>query len=131
MKITSINEALQVYNKIEDERDKIRNKYEKQDSALKKARDEIEQYMLSAMKEMGLQSFEIPNEGVATIKEKRRFGGSDWALIWDFVVRNNCVDMLQKRLLDTAVQRYLDENGTLPPGVSTECRKIIVVTKRG
>ncbi len=131
MKVTNINEALKAYNLIEDARDKIRKKYDEQDSALKKVKDEVEQFMLQEMKNMNLQAFEVPGEGVANIRVKRRFGGADWGLVWRFVVDNDCPQMLQKRLLDTAVQQYLDEHGTLPPGINTEAKQVIVVTKRG
>lgn len=131
MKITSINEALIAYNKIEDKRDEIRTEYESKDSKLKAARDQIEQYMLQEMKDMGLDAYSVPGQGVANVRVKRRFGGADWSLIWDFVVANNCPSMLQKRLLDTAVQQYLDEHGTLPPGINSEAKNVIVVTKRG
>lgn len=131
MEITSINDALHAFNKIEDKRDEIRTAYEKQDSKLRAARDQLEMYLLEQMKEMGLQSFELPGEGVASIKTKRRFGVADWSLFWDWVVENKCPHMMQKRLLDTAVQKYLDDTGGLPPAVNTEARLTISVTKRG
>jgi hypothetical protein len=131
MQITNINEALKAFNAIEDKRDEIRTKYESQDSKLKAARDQVEQFMLQEMKAMGLDAYSVPGEGVANVRVKRRFGGADWSLIWDFVVENKCPNMLQKRLLDTAVQQYLEETGNLPPGINTEAKTVIVVTKRG
>lgn len=131
MEITSINDALKVINRIEDKRDELRTAYEKQESKLKAARDMVEQYLLQQMKDMGLQSFELPGEGVASIRTKRRFGVEDWGLFWDWIITNKCPEMLQKRLLDTAMAKYLEDNGTLPPAVSTEARLTIVVTKRG
>lgn len=129
--INTINDALRAFNRIEDKRDQLRMEYDKQDSILRGARDELEQYLLREMKEMGLQSFELPGEGVASIKTKRRFGVADWGLFWQWIVDNKCPEFLQKRLLDTQMQKYLDDNGTLPPAVSTEARLTISVTKRG
>lgn len=131
MEIDSINTALKAFNKIEDARDKIRAEYEQKDSKLRAARDQLELYLLEQMKEMGLQAFELPGEGVASIRVKRRFGAADWSLVWDWVVENKCPNMLQKRLLDTAIQSYLDEHGSLPPGINSEARQVIAVTKRG
>lgn len=131
MEIKSINDALKTYNKIEDKRDDIRGEYEQKDSKLRAARDAVEQYLMQEMKELGMSSFEMPGEGVATIRVKRRFGAADWALVWDWVIQNKCPHMLQKRLLDTAIQKHLDDTGELPPGVNTEARQTIVVTKRG
>jgi len=130
MEIGSINDALKAMNRIEDKRDALRAAYETQERKLKVARDLLEQYLLQTMRDMGLQSFELPNEGVATIKTKRRFGAADWALVWDWVIEKRCPHMLQKRLLDSEIQKYLDDTGGLPPGVSTEARLTINVTKR-
>lgn len=131
MKIANINQALRALNKIEDKRDELRTEYDKQESKLKAAREEVERYLLEVMKEMGLQAFELPGQGVATIRTKRRFGVADWALFWDWIIEQKAPHFLQKRLLDTAMQKYLDDNGTLPPAVNTEARMTIVVTKRG
>lgn len=130
MEITDINDALRAYNKVEDTRDQLRATYEAKDSKLRAARDQLELFMLERMKELELVSFAVPGEGTASMRVKRRFGGADWALIWDWVVREKCPNMLQKRLLDTAVQAYVDEHQALPPGVSSEARQTIVVTKR-
>lgn len=131
MLIETINDALKVLNRIEESRDALRAEYDKKESRLRAARDEVELFLLSEMKSLGLKSFELPGEGVATIKEKRRFGCADWSLLWQWVVANDCPHFLQKRLLDTAIQKYLDDNGTLPPAVNSEARLTIAVTKRG
>lgn len=131
MQITSINDALKALNKIEDKRDELRAEYDAKESKLREAHDALESYLIAQMREMGLQSFELPGEGVASIKTKRRFGVADWALFWNWVVENKCPEFLQKRLLDTAIQKYLDETGGLPPAVNTEARLTISVTKRG
>jgi hypothetical protein len=130
VEINSINDALYAFNRIEDQRDKIRTAYESKDAKLKAAREQIETYLLQQLKEMGLSSFEVPGEGVAHVKTKRRFGCADWSLFWDWLIQNKCPEMLQKRLLDTAMQKYLDDNGQLPPAISTEAWLTIAVTKR-
>ena len=131
MEIHDLNDALRVYNKIEDTRDTLRTEYESKDSQLKAARDQVEQYMLQEMKRQGFSEFAVPGQGIAKIKTKRNFGAADWALVWNWILENRCPEFLQKRLLDTAFQKYLDETGELPPGVSTRAKTMIDVTKRG
>lgn len=130
MEIKDLTTALKVFNAIEDKRDTIRNVYEKQDSKLKDALTQVEVFLLEEMKRLGLSAFEAPGEGVATIRVKRRFGVADWGVFWDWVVENKSPEMLQKRLLDSAVQTYLEGNGGLPPAVNTEAKQVIAVTKR-
>ncbi len=131
MQISNITDALKLYNRIEDARDQLRTEYEQQERSLKEIHDQLEQYMIQSMKEMGLSAFQLPNEGIAAIREKRRFGVADWSLFWEWVVENKSPHMLQKRLLDTAMQDYLERNKSLPPAVNTEARLTISVTKRG
>ena len=131
MEINDIQSALKAFNRIEDARDTIRAEYEKKDSKLKEARDQLEQYLIKQMQQMGMDAFQLPGEGLATIRTKRRFGVGDWSLFWDWVIEHKCPNMLQKRLLDTAMQDYLDANGELPPAINTEARLTLSVTKRG
>lgn len=131
MEIKSLTQALKVYNRIEDERDRLRAEYDAKESKLKAAQTTVQNYMMEEMQVLGLTSFEVPGQGVASIRVKRRFGAADWSLVWDFIIANKCPEMLQKRLLDTAVQKYLDTTGELPPGVNTEAWQVVAVTKRG
>ena len=130
MQIESINDALKAYNAIEDKRDELRLKYEGKERKLKDALAQVEVYLLEEMKRLGLTAFEAPGEGVASIRVKRRFGVADWGTFWTWVVEKKCPEMLQKRLLDTAVQTYLEENGELPPAVNSEAKQVIAVTKK-
>lgn len=130
MEITDLNTALTTYNAIDDARGKLKAKYDEKDSKLKEAQEEIEQYLIQEMKELKLTAFEAPGQGVASIKTKRRFGCGDWGLFWQWINENNCPNILQKRILDSEMQSHLDATGALPPGVNTEAKLVISVTKR-
>lgn len=130
MEINDLNTALVTLNQLEDARDKLRNTYEKRDSKLKEASEQVQQYLMEEMKRLNLSAFEAPGEGVASIKVKRRFGCGDWGVFWNWIVDNKCPNILQKRILDSEMQTYLEASGGLPPGISTEAKQVIVVTKR-
>lgn len=130
MEIQDLNSALTTYNQIADTRDKLRAKYEKKEGKLKEAQEQIEAYLIQEMKAQNMSAFEAPGEGVAAIKTKRRFGCGDWGIFWQWINENGCPNILQKRILDSEMQTYLDTNGGLPPGVSTEAKLVISVTKR-
>lgn len=130
MEVNDVNTALHAFNVIEDQRDALRTKYEKQDSKLRAARDQVELFLLEELKRLGMTACEVPGEGVASVRVKRRFGVADWGVFWSWVVENKCPEFMQKRLLDTAVQTYLETNGELPPAVNSEARQVIAVTKR-
>lgn len=130
MEINDLNTALTTYNQIDDTRDKLRAKYEQKEGKLKQAQEQIEAYLIQEMKAQNMSAFEAPGEGVAAIKTKRRFGCGDWGVFWQWINENACPNMLQKRILDSEMQTYLDSTGGLPPGVSTEAKLVISVTKR-
>lgn len=130
MHVDDINSALHVYNTLEDRRDVLRAEYDTKDKRLRDAQEQIEAFLLEEMKRLKLTAFEAPGEGVAKIVTKRRFGVADWGTFWTWVVENKCPNFLQKRLLDTEVQKYLDEQGTLPPAVNSEARLTIRVVQR-
>lgn len=130
MQINDLNTALTTYNQIADTRDKLRAKYEQKEGKLKTLQEEIEAYLIQEMKELKLTAFEAPGQGVASIKTKRRFGCGDWGLFWQWINENNCPNILQKRILDSEMQSHLDATGALPPGVNTEAKLVISVTKR-
>ena len=51
-------------------------------------------------------------------------------MLHQWIVENNRPDMLQKRVTATAVNQFAEENnGDLPPGVSTEKVRTISVHK--
>ncbi len=128
--VTDVNSALRMYNAIEDRRDQLRTKYDKQEGVLKDAQARVEEFLMSEMKRLGLTACEVPGEGVAAIKVKRRFGCADWGLFWQWVVEQKCPNFLQKRLLDSEIQTYLEATGELPPAVNSEAKQVISVTKR-
>lgn len=130
MDITDINTALKAFNAIEDKRDALRSKYETKERRLKDMQLEVELYLMEEMKKLNMTAFEAPGEGLAKIVVKRRFGCADWGGFWTWVIENKCPEMMQKRLLDSAVQTYLETTGDLPPCVNSEAKQVISVTKR-
>lgn len=130
MEINDLNSALKAFNAIEDKRDALRAKYNEQDGKLKDLLAQVELYLLDEMKALQLTAFESPGEGVATIKTVRHYGCADWGTFWEWMVRTNNPHMLQKRLLDSEVDTYLEANGGLPPAVNTRAKLEVKVTKR-
>lgn len=130
MDVNDLNSALKAFNKIEDARDELRAKYNEKDKKLKDALAQVEAFLLEQMKALNLSAFEAPGEGVATIKTVRHFGVADWGVFWEWVVETKNPHMLQKRLLDSEVDTYLELNGGLPPAVNTRAKLEVKVTKR-
>jgi len=130
MEISDMNSALRAYNALDDKRDALRTLYDKQDAKLKAVMEQLELFMLEEMKRLGMTACEVPGEGVASVKVKRRFGCADWGMFWAWVVENKAPNFLQKRLLDSEIQTFLESTGELPPAINSEAKQVIAVTKR-
>ncbi len=130
MEINDMNSALKAFNALADARDALRVKYDERDRKLRAALETVELFLLEEMKRLNLNEFGVPGEGVAHMQVKRRFGAADWSVVWDWVIQNKCPHMLQKRLLDSEIQTYLDTTGSLPPGINSEAKRIVKVLQR-
>ena len=68
--------------------------------------------------------------GTISLKEKSRFYTQDWENFKAFVVQHDAVDLLEKRISQTNMQTFLEENpGLHPPGLSNVAEFDISVTK--
>jgi hypothetical protein len=58
------------------------------------------------------------------------YSAADWPEIWAFIKANDRFDMLQKRLGEKALTDFLEESGTLPPGINMH-QEYEIVIRRG
>ena len=118
--------AMAAYVKLRDNRAALKKKWEEMDDALKADMEFIEGWLLSKLNEAGTTTFKNA-VGTAYISETVRAGCADWTLFWKWAADNQRVDMLEKRVASKAIQDYLEEHGTLPPGITiTQYRDVIV-----
>jgi Txe/YoeB family toxin of Txe-Axe toxin-antitoxin module len=56
---------------------------------------------------------------------------ADWGLFHTWIVENNALDMMERRIKSTAIKEYMENNaGTLPPGVNV-FRETEIRVRRG
>lgn len=119
--------------------DKLTRMYVKMRTAIQDLDKQIEhikdqqQQVKNAMKDqmMALGTKSVRTEfGTITLKEKSRFYTQDWDSFKKFVIEHDAVDLLEKRIAQTNMQTFLEENPTLhPPGLSSMAEFDISVTK--
>jgi len=62
---------------------------------------------------------------------KRRYWTSDWASMYDFVMEHRVPEFFDKRLNQTNVKQFLEENPDLiPPGLNAETEYTVAVRKK-
>jgi hypothetical protein len=102
---------------------------DKQIETIKAQQQEVKNAMKDQMMALGTKSART-EFGTITLKEKSRFYTQDWDSFKKFVVEHDAVDLLEKRIAQTNMQTFLEENPDLhPPGLSSLAEFDISVTK--
>jgi len=98
-------------------------------AALDEQRTEVRLAIKDLMKAQGLKTVNTTS-GTVSLVTKTRYNTQDWDSFKKFILENEVVDLLEKRIAQTNMARYLEENpGSLPPGLNSVTEFEIRVTK--
>ena len=102
---------------------------DKQIENIKEQQQQVKNAMKDQMMALGTKSART-EYGTITLKEKTRFYTQDWDSFKKFVIEHDAVDLLEKRIAQSNMQTFLEENPELhPPGLSNTAEFDISVTK--
>ena len=119
-----------VYIKIRDERAKLASDYNKQHGNLTEQLDKIKHARLEYCKEQGIDSVKT-SEGLFYRSVKQRYWTSDWESMHKFILEHEVPEFMEKRLNQTNVKAFLEENPDLAPqGLNVNSEYIISVRKK-
>jgi hypothetical protein len=114
----SFEKITRVFIKMRDKRSKLKQEFEAADKEIKDQQEQLEQFLLKTMRDMGVESVRTP---VGTIYQTETMvpQGSDWTAFYAWVKENNAFDFIFRRIKADAVKDYMEQNGgEVPPGVS-------------
>ena len=118
----SADKLAKIYLKMRDKRQEMAREFEEQDNDLKAQMEIIEQKMLDICKETGADSIKTPH-GTIIRSVKTRYWTSDWESMHDFVLKHKAFDLLERRVHQTNMKQWLEENpDLLPMGLNSEAR---------
>jgi len=130
--VSSVNteDCVEVYLAIRNERDRIRKEYESNDNALKGEMSAIEGLLLSVCNDIGASSINTKH-GTVIRSLKERFVCNDWDNFKKFVVENDLIDCLERRIHQKNFGTFMSEqeDAGLPPGVNVMREYDITVRK--
>lgn len=108
-------QVMEAYIKLRDKRSALKARYEEMDAVLKQQQELLSQYLLKTMNAMGSDT--IKNEaGTAYISVTRRFNCADWPGFWAWINEHGRPDLLEKRVLSSGIEEYMEQNGgEIPP----------------
>ena len=93
-------------------------KLDKEIADLEEQREEIRLAIKDQMKALGLTSVRT-SAGTVSLTKSTRYNTQDWDSFKAFVLEHQVVDLLEKRIAQTNMAQFLEENpGVVPPGLN-------------
>lgn len=127
--IVPMDKLARVYLKIRAAKSALTQQYETEMADLDKQEDEIEQAMKTQMLALGTKSMRT-EFGTVMLGTKTRYTTQDWAAFKEFVIQNDAVDLLERRIAQRNMAQFLEENPELvPPGLNSDTEYQISVRK--
>ena len=121
---------IEEYVTLREGREVLKEKYTNHDTRLKTRMEEIEESLFQLCKETNVESLSSP---VATAYRtvQTRYWSGNWDVFKDFVIRNNAVDLLERRVHQTNMKQWIDEaEGKVPEGLNIDQKYKIIVRKK-
>ena len=123
------DKLVKVYRKIKAEIDTLTQEYDTKVELLKAQQDEIKFAIKDQMKALGVTSVKSPF-GTVSMRTTTTYTTNDWSSFKEFVLEHGAVDLLFKRIAQSNMAQFLEENpGVVPPGLNSVTEFNIVVTK--
>lgn len=126
----SLDALTRIYIKIRDKRAEIKSAFEEEDAKLVGQLDAIKSEMLEHCKTHGVDSVRT-GAGLFYRTVKTRYWTNDWESMHAFVMEHQVPEFFEKRLNQSAVKQFLEDNPDLhPPGLNTDSEYVITVRKK-
>jgi len=96
---------------------------------IKAQQQEVKNEIKDRMRALGTKSMKT-DFGTVSLMEKTRYYTNDWDSFKKFVIENDAVDLLEKRIAQTNIKTFLEDNPSLiPPGLNSDTDFDISVRK--
>ena len=119
----------EIYIKIRDNRAELKEQFENKDSELKAQQDLLSEQMLEVCRKNNADSIKT-KAGTIIRKVDTRYWTKDWDSMYQFVKENDAYPLLEKRLHQTNMRQFLEENpNLLPAGLMADSKYTVVVRR--
>ena len=127
---TELAKLTRVFLKIKEKRSMLSAEFKETDEDLRSKQDKIKQALLDHCKEHDVESVRT-SEGLYYRTTKTRYWTSDWEHMYKFVKEHDVPEFLEKRLNQTNVKQFLEENPEcVPQGLNVDSEYIISIRKK-
>ena len=121
---------VETYIRIRTKREEIKKEADKQMAALDEDLEIISLYLSDFLKESGASSIKTPHGTVYT-SVKSRFWTNNWEAMYNFMQSHDAFDLLEKRIHQSNMKTYLEENpDQLPEGLNVDSKHSVIVRRK-
>jgi hypothetical protein len=127
--LVPMDKLAKIYLKIRTKVQLLTQDYEKQKAGLETQKSEVANAMRDQMKALGSKSVKT-EYGTVMLGVKTRYTTQDWDSFKDFCIKNNTIDLLERRIAQRNMAKWLEENPeAVPPGLNSDSEYEITVRK--
>ncbi len=127
--VADVDKLVRIYIKIRDARDQLRRELEGKEADLNEQLSLIEQEILEVCKKTGADSIKTKH-GTAMRNVKSRFWTNDWEKFYEFLHEHKAPDLLEKRIHQSNMKQFLEENPDLHPAGLNVDRTYAITVRR-
>ena len=129
VEVIATDKLAEIYIKIRDKRAELKEKFEQQDEELKAQQDLLAERMLDVCRDNNADSIKTP-AGTIIRKVDTRYWTTDWDSMYQFIQEHDAYPLLEKRLHQTNLKQFLEENpNLLPAGLQADSKYTVVVRR--
>jgi len=127
--IIPLDRLTRIYMKMRVAIQDLEREYDTKLEELKSQQQSVKNAMKDQMLALGTKSART-EFGTVTLTEKSRYYTQDWDSFKQFVVEHDAVDLLEKRIHQSNMAKFLEENPSLvPPGLNSDTEFDVSVRK--
>jgi hypothetical protein len=129
--LTSVpmDKLAKVYRRMQSRVQELTQAYENEVEEIKRQQDVVKIALKDQMLVLGVSSVRT-DQGTVVLSTKTRYNTQDWDSFKDLCASARSVDLLEKRIAQTNMSTFLEENpGLVPPGLNSVSEYAISVRK--
>ena len=128
--VISMDRLVKIYLKIRSAESELTKDYDSKLAELKEERKIVANSIKDQMKAAGdIKSLRTPS-GTVVLTTKTLYWTQDWDAFKEFVMKHNAVDLLERRIAQTNMTKFLEANpGAVPPGLNADSEIVVSVRK--
>jgi len=130
--VVPVEKLVKVYLKMKAKKTEIDSAYKAEAEALEEKMRAVKRAMLDYCKEHNLDSVRLADgSGMFYRTVKQNYWTNDWESMGRFIVENKIPELLEKRIHQSNMKQFLEENPELlPPGLNVDSEYTITVRRK-